>query len=454
MRKYLFIAGFIFCTGFVQSQKLSFRIDWNVIHQMSWQVNTKINSDTNFYSGSNYFIDQFKPKKDMLSDLPGASVEFRTKNNFFFSGGLHYSRTKFWDPPEDNEISKAVITFNFHRYQIHFLSGYYFRKNRPVKPFLAGGVSLSVFRARFSNDYDNDYIAYQNYFNSAPPFLSGMIRGGLRFGGFTVSVNYSGSVTKTSNDGRMGRITSFTLLSVSADIIRTSNIKKSQYRPQVETDNIKIKRSLNLKKFEASYFLSVPYYYLPVNRYLQAWQEGSYNYTVLVNQAPRSSYVPVFGIRTCNASGTKRTWYSHSTAAFSVIRLFFEKAKTQTYSIYPVSPDDDPVTVLTSDIKNVFLNFRLGAGAGYRIKTSPKSYLFFESGLDIYYNSPVSGESEYQVPPLKKMMIIASFCTGWKLNHWGIAAQLDKGLSKPDAFNFYKSYNCLNLKLIYDFSTR
>jgi hypothetical protein len=454
VRKYLYIVGFILCFGSLYSQKLSFRIDWNVIHQLNWQVNNRVTSDTNFYNGSNYFIDQFKPKNNLLSDLPGTSVEFRTKNNFFFSGGLHYSRTKFWDPPEDNETNKAVITFNFHRYQIHFLSGYYFRKNRPLKPFLAGGVSLSVFRARFSFDYDNDYVAYENYFNSAPPFLSGVIRGGFRFGGFTMAVSYSSSLTKTTIDNRLGKITSFTLLSVSADLIRTSNIKKAQYRNAVETDDIKIKKSLNLKKFEAAYFLAVPHYVLPVNRYLQAWQDGSSNYTILADKAPRSSLIPILGVKTSNANGKKRTWYSHSSLGFSITKLIFENAKTQSFSVYPIAPGDDPVTTLTSDIKNSFFNMWFGAGAGYRIKTSPKSYLFAESGLQVLFNSMTDGSTDFEVPPLKKIIITASFALGWKFNHWGIAAQWDKGISKPDAFNFYKAYNCYSIKIIYDFSTR
>jgi hypothetical protein len=43
-----------------------------------------------------------------------------------------------------------------------------------------------------------------------------------------------------------------------------------------------------------------------------------------------------------------------------------------------------------------------GAGAGYRIKTSPKSYLFAESGLQVLFNSMTDGSTDFEVPPLKK----------------------------------------------------
>jgi hypothetical protein len=99
------------------------------------------------------------------------------------------------------------------------------------------------------------------------------------------------------------------------------------------------KKIIESQKFEAAYFLAVPHYVLPVNRYLQAWQDGSSNYTILADKAPRSSLIPILGVKTSNANGKKRTWYSHSSLGFSITKLILKMQKRNLFLSIPLPPE-------------------------------------------------------------------------------------------------------------------
>lgn len=435
------------------AQRIFLRVDWNGLQQYQWQMNESIRVDTNFIEGSRLYLNSFKSYNRYEIEIPGASIEFRTKNNFFISGGLNFNRVEFWDNSSTEDLTKSVSRFRLLRYSWNGYGGFYFRKSRLIKPFLAGGLSVTLQRARFNEDFNSNHVAYLDYFNDSPPFLSLLAKGGFRYGAMTLGMNYSISVTPTTSDRKLGRFTTLTLVSMSLDIYRSTYLKKTQYREKIETDDLKIKRSQVLKQSESGYFIGMPVYFLPVNRYISSWGSGTVNTTILVNEAPKFSWIPVVGFQSNKALNKKRTWYTHSLVGATLIHLNYQNVKTISISSYPLTPGADPINDIKYDVKVEYLSVFFSYGTGYKIKTSPRSYIFLEGGIQSYGISR-KDKTEFEVPPLKKMLFTSSFQGGLKIKYFGIALQLDKNISKTDEYGFFKNFYCLSLKLMYDVSTR
>lgn len=436
------------------SQKLFFRIDWNAAQLMKWKMNEPVKVDTNYYTGYRYYINEIQSYSKIIPEIPGVSLEFRAKNNFYIHSGLNYTQSQFWDNPrtQDLDSTKNSVVFKFHRYSYFLQSGYYFRDSRLFRPFLSAGISLTLLRATIG--YESDYKAYINYFNTTPLFMSAMIKGGVRHGGMTFGLSYSLSLTPTSHDNKMGRFSNLTLFSFSWDIIRTSYLKKSQYKTKFETDDLKIKRAQILKQSEKSWSLGMPYYRFVNGNYLNAYSEGSVNYRIEPSSRPVSSWVPYINFNTINALNAKRTFYAQTNLGYSNVRLNYKDAKTQTSpGGYYLTPGNTIYTTEKSDLKIVYHSFWAGIGNGFKIKTTRRSFIYLDYDVRINYFKRID-DTQLYIPPVKKMFLSGSIEGGLKFNHLGIALSLERNISKLDKFQFYDHMFNLSLKLIYDVSSR
>ncbi len=457
MKKYFYILFLILSFYIGKTQKLTLRTNWTILQQNVIETNGRVNLDSALSSGSHHYFDGFQQKKGLKIDYPGVALEFRCANNWFFASELKFTINKFVTTSTIDYVERLSPTYNLQRYQMSFEAGHYFRKSKLFKPFLSLGFSFTKLYARFDENNFAQATNYLEYVNSTPVFLSSYGKLGLKYGPFGFGVSSSASFTPVSNDGKLKSYKNFTLLYLIIDIARSGVIKKTQYKSNLETDDLKIVRSQVLKQYEASWNLGIPYYRLVNIPYVDAWQDGPTNNRIVATVPPRASFLPYINFNTINSINTKRTLYFQSNVGFSRMKYIYENAKTTSFgSTTPVIPGDDPLLEVVSDIEAKYNNFWMGIGNGFKIKTTRRSFIFGDYDVRLnYFGRPGKDkDTEWEIPPVKKMFLSASLEGGLKVKHWGIALSLERNISKLDKNGIYDHWFNLSLKLIYDVSSR
>lgn len=457
MKKYFYISLLILFCANVHSQKLTLRTNWTILQENVIETNGRVNLDSALSSGSHHYFDGFKQKEGLSIDYPGVALEFRCKSNFYFASELKFTINKFITTSTNDYVERLSPTYKLQRYQMNWEAGYYFRKSKLFKPFFALGFSFTKMFARFDGNSFSQATNYLDYINATPVFLSSYSKLGLKYGPFGFGVSSSTSLSPVSTDGKLKSYKNYTLLYLIIDIARSGVIKKSQYKSNLETDDLKIVRSQVLKQYEASWNLGVPYYRLVNKPYMDAWQDGPTNNRIVAIAPPRASFLPYINFNTVNSINSKRTLYFQSNIGFSRMKYTYENARTTSYgSTTPVVPGDDPLQGISTDVIAKYNNFWLGIGNGFKIKTTRRSFIFGDFDVRLnYFGRPGKDNSTlWEIPPVKKMFLSASIEGGLKVKHWGIALSLDRNISKLDKNGIYDHWFNLSLKLIYDVSSR
>ncbi len=452
----------VFYLRVVEAQQFRLGIDFIGVQTMEMPLNSTILLDTILQGNRLFKIDHIT-QKALSSDIPDVFASWHFKNNWFVKGAIRFSLTKMNVGVANTTVSTDTIfttdTWNLFR-QIYSIEGGYLFGKKMLHPYFTFGFYLSKLQfmnktAKFYGYNDYDAINYYNYFLNSPAFIGYNLRLGIKRKIFSLSLNFTSSLTKIDSDKFIKRLGSATF-ELGWDIYRSKFIAKKQFTKVAESNEVNLKTKIDLKKQSSATGLHFMYsFFTAYKPYVDSYSDSSSNILIRVNKAPQQSYLPELFGNHIRAFGERKQIYTRTEYGVNFLRLTFKDAKQKTATNGSIlnTQGQNELLVNTYDIQQSYLRVFYSYKAGYRIKFQRKSFIYGEAGLR-YMLALKNYRDPTELPYLKKSQLWLNIDGGLQFGHKGISAGVIGTLGKPDHFNIFKNIATVYIGIYHEISSK
>ena len=401
-------------------------------------------------------------KSRLSSDIPGLYMEYELKNGIFFKSDFRFSYTRLAINPDQEEKSNDTIYLKasayFFRPVVSFETGWHARTKKLWRPFLAVGLSASTIKnagkkLTVNSTYDYDATRFENYLSASPWYLSAQIRAGVKYGRFGASVSYQTSVSKVDEQAFIKSLNNISFLELTCDFYRSPYFSRKQYHEEGEKQDIDYTTRMSFNTLVSTLTTRWPFLFLELEKpYVDAYKLNDfYNYSISYETPPRLQVFPGIGFSQKFAISKSKQAYYYTDISFLQMRIHYAVTEARQLSQHPDESGGADLEIKSRDFRHSYTNLLWANGAGYKIRTGNRSFLYGETGLQLDWLLNPNGENDIYF--LQRIIWFSQTEIGWQHKHKGINLGWMGTLNKPDKYGLYKSIYGFYIGLFYVFAT-
>jgi hypothetical protein len=461
VKKYVLSIWFLCGITFTQAQQWKAGVVWPALQFNKAPLNHTLALDSTLQDKRYFRMDELRPATKTQTDWPGLYLLWENRNRLFLRTELRVSSAKFHlgplHVPNESDTNFIGATWTVTRPMITAECGYLLGRTKTWHPFVAAGISVSVFRfnQRHIPTYgytDYDASNYYNYFTSDPWFLSLHLRAGIQRKAFSFSTSFKTSLTPVDEHSAISKVRCWSFIEIGWHFYQSGFFGKKQYEENTGTSNIEHTVQVDLKKSGASTGLRLPVYGFIMNQpYVDAWQQDKYNYVAGVKSRPEQRLNLEVFANNVKAFNARKTLYYKTEYGLNLLTILYPNAIRKSIAVVgnPDMDDRNDLVVSTEDEKHRYIGLFYDMRSGYRMKTGKKTFLYGDLGLRFHMNLNRYKKAT-EIPYIKKGIIWLHPEIGFQAGHKGIQLGLFSTLTKPDGYRIYKNIHAFYLGIYHE----